>query len=960
MSDDPARDARTTAASDVPADAVRVETRTPTPLYRWLSAVLLRLETWVRSHGSARIRWATRAGWALVAGIGILLLVGPVINKPIGFEEITASTHDVAATWIARSFTADYTLRPTADGRLDIDITERITAFFPDGVDEDAVERVIPSEYESHDLAPKLTGAVLDGAKARVAVVPSATRVTFRVLGGQRLRGDHDIVLRYTLHDLAYRALNDSTGRWEQLVEWNAFGPQFPHGVAHSELRITVPRTLVDEYARQPRGGVSWLIVGDSAQLDPDRATADAVTYSITNDQNLPPYATLWFRLPFQPDTFVMPAPSLLYWVQAIGPFLPLALLAVTLLFALAARAVAWSDARGRAWYVYQEAPQKSVSATLAARLWRAVSTSGLVAAVAAYQADPSSGPARNRLVRAASRTGRVGNLLLAWTGYLGAPAWREQFSRNLRRVPRGFVRDSFIGAALAWTVLQWGLVRQLSYQVPLSVYWWPVAIVAATMVLAVVILVLALSARPLTRQGAFAKEHLMGLRLFVQRTRADERTSLKDPLLPYAVMFSSPRRARRLVRGLLAREGVRAAAVSDPAFVTGPRLAVRASAALAVLAAVAAVIWVPVGGTSLDDDAIYHGDLPGDYGVFVTDFSADAALVPAGRALRLDVVETMTATVGDGYRDVPQVLREWRDEVYGHRSELTVTAVTVDGEEVPFTQSRMQHQSVLQTRMADEWPGEHTVVVRYRIENPIARVYADGAWRQQLRWSALNPGWEFGWSGTDSEPRRVAVSLTVPDAVRAQTSGQTGWLGGGRWPDTGVRDWGAAERASGGIRFHEEFTPDEDDLWPMIETGSGRFWASEDVNGAQLQFAENAFEAGSRWEFIAAAGVNTLPFVLPLLFAGIAIGAAVFGMLRQRRGPLRGIARDVARWVPVGFGAGQLVLFGWATKDMAGDEPGFLPLAGAAVLTIASVVAVLIVTRSGKRDGARSRRTSD
>ncbi|UUT35124.1 hypothetical protein [Microbacterium elymi] len=243
----------------MPDGAVRVEQRRPTPLYRWLSARLLRLEAWVRSHGSANIRWATRVGWALVIGIGILLLAGPVINRPIGFDDITASAEGATDTWIARSFAADYTLARSADGRLRVEVTERITAFFPDDVDEDAVERVIPSQYESHDLDPTLVSATFDGAETGVDTVRAPTRTTFRIQRDSPLTGDHELVLRYTLSDLAYPAENASTGRIEDLLEWNVFGPDFPHGVAHSALTVTVPRALVADYSRQPHGGISWL-----------------------------------------------------------------------------------------------------------------------------------------------------------------------------------------------------------------------------------------------------------------------------------------------------------------------------------------------------------------------------------------------------------------------------------------------------------------------------------------------------------------------------------------------------------------------------------------------------------------------------------------------------------------------------------------------------------------------------
>ncbi|HBS75284.1 MAG TPA: hypothetical protein DEB55_12980, partial [Microbacterium sp.] len=62
-----------------PADRVDDTRPRPTPLWALLSRWLLATEAWLRSHGGARLRWTLRGGWALVAAVGVLLLVGPVI-----------------------------------------------------------------------------------------------------------------------------------------------------------------------------------------------------------------------------------------------------------------------------------------------------------------------------------------------------------------------------------------------------------------------------------------------------------------------------------------------------------------------------------------------------------------------------------------------------------------------------------------------------------------------------------------------------------------------------------------------------------------------------------------------------------------------------------------------------------------------------------------------------------------
>lgn len=681
--DEPAPPPGTEPAPSAPEGAVRVAPREPTPLYRWLSALLLRIEARARARGGRRARVVARLVWALVAAFGVLLLVGPVINEPLSFEDHIEAAGSADETWIARSFAADYEVTRSTDGIAYVAVEERIQAVFPDDVDESGVERVIASQYEGHDVHPELQSAELDGEEIGADVRHGATRTVFEIDAGERLEGDHEVVLRYTLRDVAFDSFDESTRRGTQILEWDAFGPDWAHGSASTTVTITLSRELADDFARAPRGGVAWLLLADDSALTPDRETADTVTYELRSGQNLPPHSAFWFRFHFAPGTFEMPPPSILYWVMVVGPFVPLLLAALTLLLALAARAVAWGDARGRAWYVAQSEPLDDVDPPLAARLWRSVGTAPLVRALAEYQSHvrrparaagrPSRLPWRRRrqaaaatrttgapddvrraLAREVHRAGRLGNWPHAWAEYLGGPAWGEAFARRLRRVPSGFVRDGFIGAGLALPVLQLGLARQLSHQFPLSVYWWPVAVVAVAILLGVVVLAIALTARPLTRPGALAREHLLGMRLFAERTSAADRGTLEDPLLPYAVMFARPRRAAAIVRRAMDDAHVSRDVAEDPRFLSGGRLAIRISAVLLVVAAFVLANIVPSPSVRPPEDAAW-GDLPGSYGVFVRDFAADARLVEDGDGgLSLEVEEHLQVAVAEGLRSVP------------------------------------------------------------------------------------------------------------------------------------------------------------------------------------------------------------------------------------------------------------------------------------------------------------------
>lgn len=928
-----------------PVGAVAVPPRRQTPLYRGLSAWLLRLEAWLQSHGGMSLRWGIRGFWAVIAAVGVLLLIGPVINEPRTFEDITSSAGEATGTWIARSFDADFTLDRDADGRLLVDVEERITTVFPDDVDESAVERVIATQYEGHDLRLAVHGATLDGRAVTADVDAGATSSTITVDAGARLSGDHEVVLRYTLHDLAYPAQDPSSGQSYQLLEWDVFGPEWTHASAHSAYTVTVPHDLADAFAREPSGGIAWLLLSDAATLAPERETADGVVYELSNDQNMPPHTSFWFRLRFATDTFVMPPPSPLYWVQVIGPFVPLLLLLLCVPLALAARAVAWADARGRAWFTMQDEPRGDRPG-LDARLRRAWRTSALVDALVAYRAGPDAGAAR-RLVRVARRTGRLGDLLAAPAAYRASREYRAQFTEGLRRVPRGFVRDGFIGAAIAVTVLQWGLVRQLSYQVPLSEYWWPGAIVLVTTVLAAIVLAVALAARPLTAEGALAAEHLRGQELFLDQTSAAGRATLRDPLLPYVVMFARPRTARRLVTGLLDEQGVSRDVTADPAFVTGPRLALRISA-VAVFVASCLISFLTTASTrhGLDHFELLD-DVAGDYGLYVSDVDIAAQLIPVSDgSLRLEVVETLQATVDENRSAIPQVTRLWRDQVDGHDQRLRVDEITVDGAAVSFEQSRLKGHAFVQSRMPEEWPGEHEIEVRYTLAAPASALHEDGRWIDQVRWTALLPWWETTWEGVDHEPTTLRIALRMPAAVADAVIGESGWLD--ELPHRAARPPVDGARTLDGDDVVLELIADRED-----EYEPGSLWpgASQYV-GVQLQFADGTVTATDHDEWYRNLAVVLVPYLLAPTLAVIAVGLALTGIMLRGAGSPRvagGMLRDAVRWLPPWLTAAQLPLLGWASFDMYDDDPLLPVLLLSLAASAAMTIWVLVATRRHK-----------
>lgn len=946
MTGDPAR----------PDDAVAVGPRRQTPLYRALAGWLLRVEAWLQSHGGTHLRRGIRVVWGAVAAVGVLLLVGPVINAPLTFDDIVSSAGEATDTWIARSFDATYVIARDGDGRLVVEVEERITAFFPDDVRESAIERIVASQLEGHDLTPVVRSASLDGRDVVPDVRTGSTTTTMTLDAGETLSGDHDVVLRYDLRDLASPQQDASSKQWYEQLQWDVFGPDWRHASADKSLTIEVSDDLVDAFARQPTAGMQWLLLSDSTTLTPDEHTGSTTVYRVDNDQNMPPYSSFWFTMRWEPGTFVMPAPSASYWVQVVGPFVPLLLLALALVLAGAARSVAWADARGRAWYTVQDRPRPDGSPSIDARLWRARRTSALVDALAANRDAPSPAASR-RLLRVARRTGRLGDLPGSWTIYRGSAAYRAQFTEGLRRVPHGFVRDAFLGAAVGFTVLQWGLVRQLSYQVPPSVYWWPAAIVVVSTLLAAMVAAVTLSATPLTPAGALAVEHLRGQRLFLTQTSAAERITAGDPLLPYVVMFSPPRVASRLIRSILEREGVTEAVRSDPTFVTGPRLAVR-TAAVVLFVAACAVSFLTTASTrhGLDHFELLR-DVDGDYGVYVSDIDIDAHLALAGDGrVRIEVVETLQATVDSNLRAIPQLTRIWRDRVDGHDQRLRVEAVTVDGAEVPFAQSRLKGHAFVQSRLPDDWPGEHRIVVRYTLEDAASAVQVGGRWMDQVRWTALLPWWQETWEGVDHEPGRLRVALRMPDGVAERLTGQSGWLD--ELPHREARDPEPLRLSHGsdGQASVELVAEQSDEYEP------GSLWPSASAYvGVQLQFDAGAVAQTSRDQWRANLAIVLVPYLLAPALAVVVTVLAIVGVALARRGSpsLRGgVLRDAVRWMPPWLTVAQFPLLGWATADMYSDDP-LLPilLLSLGVSIVASIWVLVATHRRGPGTaGAASR----
>jgi len=321
-----------------------------TPLFRWMARTLEWIEERLRARGGKPLRNGIRFFWLLLAAVGVLLLVGPIINKPLSFDDVIDSAKVDEVDWIARDAKFDYDIERTSSGRFAATVEESYTADFRNGP-EPKILRTVVTEFMGHDARFALHSATVDGEPAEVTVNrgPATTTIRIERADGRRFEGEQQVVLSYELHDLATTETDSAGGRTVDQWSWPVLAPSWPQATKGIEVSFTLPREADDALIRAPQAYVGWLIASATQRLTPESTTADTVSYSFSNDQALPPNADIWIDAVFEPGTFAQPPQTTFFWIQTHGPLLPLALLAILLLFALAARRIGpFADLRAR------------------------------------------------------------------------------------------------------------------------------------------------------------------------------------------------------------------------------------------------------------------------------------------------------------------------------------------------------------------------------------------------------------------------------------------------------------------------------------------------------------------------------------------------------------------------------------------------------------------------------------
>jgi len=950
-----------------------------TPLFRALARGLTAIEERLRARGGKPLRVAIRVFWGLAAAAGAFLLVGPVINAPLSIDDILDSADLDEVEWIARDAEIDYVVTRSDDGTFDAEVSERFNADFRNGP-VPAVERTVVTEFQGHDTGFTLIEASVDGVKVDPAIDRKSTTTTMRITppDGGDFDGTQEIAVRYTVHDLITSETDEATGRTIDQWDWPVFAPTWPQATKGIEVSFTFPQEVADQLVRQPRAYIGWLLISAAERLDPESGPGGTVKFSFTNDDSLPPNADVWITATFEPGTFAQPPKTSLFWVQTYGPLVPMAILILMLLFSLSARRIVWADTRGEPWYVARSEPVHGVDPSLAAELMRKPRHAELVRALTVSQ-----GSAGGRtewlaqLARAGRRSGRLGNLLAAWrfTGrwFMGSLA----LARGLRWKPDSYVRDTLILGPLAVTLVQWGLLRQLSHHMILSVVWWPATFVLVSTAIALISVLAVRRPCPLTRAGAITLQQLKGIDAYAKATRLIERGPATDPLLPYAVLFESPREAGDAVTDLAITEtGDRdlTRGWRTDRFLTGASLAALGAAAAILIGAIVAVSIVPPPYENSKEYLTEYTSLPGTVWTQGTGVEIEASISRgAGGAPRVDVVEHHTVEFDARGGSVPQFSREWNDRRLGQDLGFELESVRLDGAPIEHRELRSTRTRsiAMVTQIEDALSGMHDIEVRYVLTRPVVDAKSDGDAVQQLRWVALLDFWDDRYFPADDEAGKDAVpvrpirfEVTIAPEVASKIV-RGGWIASdwdrhrepderGNWFNPWTYEFDYASDVTDGLHtlrigssttlpdgslrtvldFDEMGAP-EGDLVDKYQAG-----LTSDI-GVMLDFAPGTFPTVETGAYAAYRTILGLPYAVLLALAAIVIAAALGLIAWSRRAPHRANSSVSALSyvvLPV-LGLAQTVLFFWAIGPMSGDDSR---IAAAVVLGLGMWAAVL------------------
>lgn len=261
-------------------------------------------------------------------------------------------------------FAAEYVLDRDDEGRSTLEVTETITAEFPDFDQNKGLVREIPVVYDGHPVAFSLESLKRNGATERIYSNRRQAKMQVVATGTEQyLRGQQVYEFRYKLRDVT--RYFDDNNRDEFYWDINGTGWRVPLSRVSVTLRLgpgLAERLTGDKACYQGSYGSV-----ERCDITRDEEALMATTTDLGRRQNMT------IAVGFQPETFAAYQPTLAesiieWWQRSLLVTLPAGLILIVWLFVMRHR---WQQRSSELGTIVPEyLPPKDTSVTVAADIF--------------------------------------------------------------------------------------------------------------------------------------------------------------------------------------------------------------------------------------------------------------------------------------------------------------------------------------------------------------------------------------------------------------------------------------------------------------------------------------------------------------------------------------------------------------------------------------------------------------
>lgn len=545
---------------------------------------------------------------ASLVGAGVITLLvatGAQASSPAR-ADASEQTSDVGAVtaigtsvddFSFASFDADYLIGRDSEKHATLTTTETLVAEFPQIDQNHGIRRVIPNTLDGHPTDVHIV-SVTDGAgHARpYETDDDDDGIALKIASKDFVHGSQTYVIRYTEKNVIHYPDDANDEEFYRDVNGTGWAQQF--GTVTGTLHV--PKSLASHLTGQT-ACYSGTYGSKTACTGIETTASGSNTTVTAHADQLPPRANLTMVVGFKDGTFT-PRDSSFFASPAAIPMIVIVLLALaTLAGAIVTRRTVWRNAPGRPTIIAEYQPPKDVDVLIAGRLVKAAGRTSVVAGILDLAVrgiltllqTEGSGFKKDaftlKLERDTDLTSQERSLLHAVFGDIKQGLRQDLSTRSaelgkritalLGAVPARATSEGYETSTKGRrrTVLViLGLVTALGSVAPCIIMmgsdyggFWPLLLMFAGIVAGIVAVILASSAHPLTALGAETRDHLAGLKLYIELAEADRMHVLQSPtgalrsstavtdeqvlrlnerLLPYAVLFKRDKEWMRVL----------------------------------------------------------------------------------------------------------------------------------------------------------------------------------------------------------------------------------------------------------------------------------------------------------------------------------------------------------------------------------------------------------------------------